>query len=93
MTKRGIAIITGIVKTATVHEVNQTFTKKELNQLLTLFDHHPSDDDLEYALPHKLVLWTYRERNEVGDSETAETIRKVFPWFKPKGEIDEELLL
>jgi hypothetical protein len=87
-TRRGIRIVAGIANTAA--EVRQTFTKEQLNKLLELFDQHPSNDDVEYANPGKLVLWTYDAYYDVGDAETAERIREAFPWFDPK--IDRSLL-
>ena len=81
-TIRGIAVVTGIAKTA--HSVNQTFTKEQLNQLLALFDQHLSDKEKDYGEPGKLVLWTYSALYAVGDSETAEKVKQVFPWFDPK---------
>jgi len=87
-TKRGIQIITGIAKTA--QPIGQQFTKEQLNNLLELFNHHPSNDDLDYKNPDKLVLWAYSSHYFVNDAETAKYIRVVFPWFKPK--IDLSLL-
>jgi len=90
-TIRGIAIITGIAKTA--HAVDQIFEVEQLNQLLTLFNQRPSGATTDYVEPHKLVHWTYSAHHAAGNNDIAEYIRKVFTWFKPKGEIDEELLL
>ena len=81
-TIRGIAVVTGIAKTA--HSVNHTFTREQLNQLLALFDQHPSDKEKDYGEPGKLVLWTYKERYDAHDSETAEKVKQAFPWFDPK---------
>ena len=81
-TKRGIQIITGIAKIA--QQVNQKFSKEQLNKLLELFDQYPSNDDREYVMPDKLVLWAYREHYTTSDAEISEYIRNVFPWFDPK---------
>ena len=80
-TIRGIAIITGITKTAL--GVNRVFTEKEqLNQLLELFGHRPSGSDGEYIDPHKLVLATYSVHYAAGNNEIAEHVRNVFSWFE-----------
>lgn len=84
----GIGIIIGITRTA--HAVGVNFDKDKLNQLLEIFDQHPSDNDLDYKEPGKLVLWAYRSLYAVCDTETAEYIKVVFPWFKP--DIDLSLL-
>jgi hypothetical protein len=84
-TKRGIEIVAGIANVA--NKVGQTFTMEQLNELLSLFGQHPSNDDRDYVWPKKLVLWTYREYYDKGDSTTAEIVRKVFPWFDPKADL------
>ena len=81
-TKRGIEIVAGIANVA--NKVGQTFTMEQLNELLSLFGQHPSNDDRNYVQPQRLVLSTYREYYDKGDSTTAEIVRKVFPWFDPK---------
>lgn len=87
-TIRGIRIIIGITKTAS--KIGMSFNKEQLNNLLEIFDQHPSDNDLDYSEPSKLLLWTYKSLYAVCDTETAEHIKVVFPWFKPS--IDLSLL-
>jgi len=91
--ERGIAIITGIAKTA--DEVKQTFTKDQLNQLLELFGLHPSDGETECNKSYPLVPCALSDLNDMSecfirvfpwlkseDDDIAESIMEAFPWLK-----------
>jgi len=83
-TKRGVAIITGIAKTA--HSIGYQLTDEQVNELLTLFEHYPVGGDGKYKDPRPLVAKTY----STGDADLTKQVREVFPWFDPK--VDRTLL-
>jgi hypothetical protein len=87
-TIRGIAIITGIANTA--HFAGVTFTKKELNTLLNLFDHQPITKDGAYVMPDKLVAAAIKKHQDNGDAKTADAIKAAFP--RANKDIDLSLL-
>jgi hypothetical protein len=79
-TRRGIRIVGGIANTA--HSAKVTFTKKELNTLLDLFDHQPVTKDGAYVMPDKLVAAAIEQFRRDGDTTTSDNIKAAFPWLK-----------
>jgi hypothetical protein len=74
-TELGIRIVGGIANIAV--DVNQLFTYKELNTLLSLFDHFTSQNK-EYLRSKPLVEKAIETYKTNGDTNTAANIQNVF---------------